>query len=43
VSIFSYDINTHQAIYFGEVANAVTISGAQDVTGVNFNGDVSLL
>jgi hypothetical protein len=43
VSIFSYDINTHQAIYFGEVASPVTISGAQDVTGVNFTADVTLL
>jgi hypothetical protein len=46
VSIFSYDIATHQAVYFGEYDGSVTVtaSGAgQHATGIDFNADISLL
>lgn len=46
VSIFSYNIATHQAVYFGQYSGTVNVaaSGAgQHLTGINFNADISLL
>ncbi|MCH7472223.1 hypothetical protein IIA79_04655 [bacterium] len=44
VSIFSYDIIQHQATYFGEYNGTVAIdAGNQNVTGIDFTADVSLL
>jgi hypothetical protein len=43
VSIFSYDINTHQATYFGEDPDTVTVSNHNTVSGIDFSADVTLL
>lgn len=43
VSIFAYDIITHQATYFGEYDGTVTISGGDSHEGIDFNADVSQL
>ena len=44
VAIFAYDFATHTAEYFGEYPNAVSITeAAPDVTGIDFDADVSLL
>jgi hypothetical protein len=46
VSIFSYDIATHQAVYFGEYDGTVTVTASgsgQHTTGIDFNADTSLL
>jgi len=44
VAIFSYDINTHQAVYFGQVSGTVTVDAShQNVTGQDFNADVTVI
>jgi hypothetical protein len=44
VAIFSYDMATHTADYFGEYPDPVNITEADpDLTGIDFNADVTLL
>ena len=43
VSIFAYDVTTHQATYFGEYDGTVTVSGGDSHSGIDFTADVSLL
>ncbi|MCB1186552.1 hypothetical protein KDL29_05225 [bacterium] len=43
VSIFAYDITTHQATYFGEYDGTVTVSGGDSHSDIDFSADVSLL
>lgn len=44
IGVFNYDFATHTAVYFGSYDGTVTIT-EQDmhVTGIDFNGDVSLI
>ena len=43
VSIFAYDITTHEATYFGEYAGTIVVSGGDSHSGIDFSADVSLL
>jgi hypothetical protein len=44
VSIFSYDLATHQATYFGEYDGTVTLSDvSSNPSGVDFSADVSII
>ncbi|MEZ5339510.1 MAG: hypothetical protein R3F46_14770 [bacterium] len=43
VSIFAYDVTTHQATYFGEYDGTVTVSGGDSHSGIDFTADVSQL
>jgi hypothetical protein len=44
VAIFAYDFATHTAVYFGEYPDPVSITeGAPNVSGIDFDADVSLL
>jgi len=43
VSIFSYDVNTHTATYFGQYSTNVAVSGGQTTSGIDFTADVTLL
>jgi len=43
VSIFSYNMATHQAVYFGDYPSTVTISGGASQSGIDFNADVSVI
>ncbi len=43
VSIFAYDVVSHQATYFGEYEGTVDISGGDSHSGIDFTADVSQL
>ncbi|MBN2080606.1 hypothetical protein JW859_00225 [bacterium] len=44
VAIFTYDFSTHTVTYFGEYPDSITLSETTpDVTGIDFNADVTLI
>ena len=43
VSVFSYDITTHQATYFGEHEFSILVANGESFSDIDFSADVTLL